>query len=132
MTARLGRRKAQQWLAPLRKTLRDMRHTGETLEADGHLVMEMPDAYIRIDHCIDGFARMIARVLPDAGIAAVYRLRDMIGTQQEMTIADVDAALAEINKIEPLIARVTTCKIKDAVLTESIAIDLEMLGRVTA
>lgn len=123
---RLGRRKAQQWLAPLRQALRNIRTTGEVFEAEGHALMEMPDAFVRIDHCIEGFVRMIARVLPDAGISEICNVRNKIGTSQDMTIAEIDAALAEINVIEPMVGRLSCDAIKAAVKTEVIAIELDI------
>lgn len=122
---RLGRRRAQQWLSPLRQALREIRQTGEITEADGHPVMEMPDAYVRIDHCIEGFTRMIARMLANVELDAIQNVRRKLASDETMTVAELDAALAEINKIEPLVARVSCEKIKEAVLTENIAIELD-------
>jgi len=122
---RLGRKKAQQWLAPLRKAIRTIRTTGDVTEADGHPVMELPDAFARIDYCVAGFSGVIRRVAPGASLVAVAEASRKLTDGQGMTVAEVDAALAELNAVEPLIARASNEQIRDAVITEQIVIELE-------
>ena len=133
MSARVTRKQARAWLAPMRECFGQMR-TGFVTAADGFPVTRLHDGddWVRVDYCIAGFVGMIGRLSPGLGTAAMQRIQSRIEAGALVTTREIDAALSEIRRAEDVLVRMTVKELRSAVRTEQIAIEFEALQREAA
>lgn len=133
MTARVTRKQARAWLAPMRECFGQMR-TGFAPAADGYPVTRLHDAddWARIDYCIAGFVGMIGRLAPGLGTESMRLIQSRIEAGELVTTQEIDAALSEIRRAEDVLVRMTIKELRSAVTTEQIAIEFEALQREAA
>lgn len=130
MTARVTRKQARTWLAPMRECFGQMR-TGFVTAIDDYPVTRMHDAddWIRIDYCIASFVGMIGRLAPRLGTEAMQLIQRRIEAGALVTTQEIDAALSEIRRAEDVLVRMTVQELRSAVTTELIAIEMESVMR---
>ena len=133
MTARVTRKQARTWLAPMRECFGQMR-TGFAPAADGFPVTRLHDGddWVRVDYCIAGFVGLIGRLAPGLSTEAMQRLQRQIEAGKLVTVQDIDAALSEIRRAEDVLVRMTVKELASVVTTEQIAIEFEALQREAA
>ncbi|WP_417070748.1 hypothetical protein [Niveibacterium terrae] len=133
MSARVTRRQARTWLAPMRECFGQMR-TGFAPAANGFPVTRLHDGddWVRIDYCISGFVGMIGRLSPGLSTAAMRRIQSKIEAGELVTTQEIDAALSEIRRAEDVLVKLTVKELASAVTTEQIAIEMEAVMREAA
>ena len=129
-TKRITRRQVQAWFAPIRKALTEIKTTGEveTIRGYAHTRLHTGDDYARLDHCIAGFRGLMERLCPDVDLEPMEKLERKFANGLLLEPSDIDAALGLLKTCEKPLMRCTRAAVKDAVLTEQVAIELEQLG----
>ena len=128
--ARITRRQAQSWLAPMRRTFREMQQTGHTDAVQGYAVTRLHsgDDYARVDFCIAGFRALMARLWPDLDCAPLHKLEKRFAAGVMIERDDLVAAFRLLNDVEKRLMKKTVREVKAAVLAEQIVIEMEALG----
>ncbi len=82
----MTRAEVQQWFDPIRKCFKQMR-LGEVDSIKGFPVTQLgwDDEWARIDMCICGWRESIARMIPDADMAAMIRLEKKLANGAMLT-----------------------------------------------
>lgn len=129
MSARITRRQARAWLAPIRRCFAQMK-SGEVDCVRGYAVTRLHggDDYARIDFCIAGFRALIARLCPDIGCAPLESIEKKLAAGVLLTVGEIDAALALLARSETALLRHTVAAVKSAVLSEQIDIEMDAMG----
>ncbi|HON48061.1 MAG TPA: hypothetical protein PLZ60_09960 [Kiritimatiellia bacterium] len=127
---RITRRQAIAWLSPMRRTLREMVDTGAIDAVRGYAVTRLHDGddYARVDYCCAGFRALINRLWPGIDLAPLARIEKRLAAGLLLERDDLVATLALLNDIEGRLMKKTVREVKDAVLAEQIAIEIEQLG----
>lgn len=126
---RMTRREARAWLAPMRRVLRDILTTGECITHRGYPVTRMPDGgYARVDWCCAGFRALIERLFPGSDTSALARIERRLAAGTPITHAEIEQALATMSRTEDQLVGIPVARVKDAVLTEQICIEIEQAG----
>lgn len=127
---RITRRQAQAWLAPMRKTFREMQQTGEADSVQGYTVTRLHgrDDYVRVDYAIAGFAALMARLWPGLDCAPLAKIEKRLAAGVLIEPADLAAVFSLLNDVEKKLMKKTVREVKDAVLAEQIIIEMEALG----
>lgn len=122
------RRQIRAWLAPMRACFAQMR-SGEVDAIRGYAVTRLhhKDDYARIDFCIAGFRALIDRLLPGFDCASLERLEHRLAAGAPLTVAEVDAGFACLAAAEDALTGIDRARLKGAVLTEQISIELDAL-----
>lgn len=125
----LTRAQVRQWFDPIRKCFAQMK-SGEVDCIKGYPVTQLgwDDEWARIDQCISGWREAVARMIPDADFSALLRMEKKLANGVLLEVKEIDDALALLNQYESKLIRVPRTKIKDAVATQMIAIELDQLG----
>jgi len=121
---RFTRRNARQWLDPLRKSLREMRRTGEIDSVRGYPIIEVTGAACRIDFAVQGFTALLERLRLPCSTSRVKRLAARLAAGVPITVAEVDHALSDLRGAEDALVGIPAARIQSAVLTEQLAIEL--------
>jgi hypothetical protein len=120
----------QAWLAPIRSALAQL-VTGEVDCLKGYPVTTVAyrgGTVARIDHCINGFTAMLARLAPSFPADALNKVSKKLETGVLLTMAEVEAAIRTLNESADLILGFTRRQLKDVALVEQINIEMEMKG----
>lgn len=127
---RITRRQAQAWLAPIRKALRQIADTGEADSVQGYAVTRLhrSDDYARIDYCIAGFRALMGRLWPELDCNPLEKIEKRLAAGIHLEQGDLISAFRLLNDVEKKLMKRTVREVKDAVLAEQIAIELEGLG----
>ena len=128
MTARVTRKQARAWLAPMRECFGQMR-TGFAPAADGFPVTRLHDAddWARIDYCIAGFVGLIARLFPELPTPHMARVQKRLAAGVLVSQSDLDGCLRECREAENHLITVTVAHLQSAVRTEQIAIEFDAM-----
>ena len=126
---RLTRRQACQWLKPVRSCFAEMK-TGECDSIQGYIVTRLHafDSYERTDQCIEGFVGLLNRLALAIDLMPLERLRKRLASGVMLNQKEIDDALHTLNHCEDALVKVTIPRMKDAVATELVAIELDQLG----
>lgn len=127
---RITRRQAQTWLSPIRKSLRQIAETGEVDSVQGYAVTRLHtgDDYARIDYCIAGFRALMGRLWPELDCNPLEKIEKRLAAGIHLEQGDLISAFRLLNDVEKKLMKRTVREVKDAVLAEQIAIELEGLG----
>lgn len=127
---RITRRQAQTWLSPIRKSLRKIAETGEADSVQGYAVTRLHtgDDYARIDYCIAGFRALMGRLWPELDCNPLEKIEKRLAAGIHLEQGDLISAFRLLNDVEKKLMKRTVREVKDAVLAEQIAIELEGLG----
>ena len=124
------RAQARAWLQPLRDAFNEMRQ-GEIDAVKGYAVTKLrwvDEDYARVDHAINGFLGMTARVFPEFDTRALEKVSKKLTNGILLTHEEVDACFRVIGKCEDLLLTVSRQTLKDAAQTEMIRIELDRLA----
>lgn len=126
---RITRRQARQWLAPMRKAFVEMK-SGECDAIRGYAVTRIDhlDDYARTDWAINGFVAVMERLLPDLDVAPLSKVSAKLANGVPLEQREVDAGLGVLARAEDGLIRVPRPVIRDAVMVEQVAIELQRLG----
>ena len=126
---RMTRRQVQAWFIPIRHALKEML-MGEVDSVRGYAVTKLhtSDDYARVDHCIAGFVGVLTRIFPEVTVTSLTRLQKRLACGVPVTEDEIQAALTFLNDIETPLIKADWHKVKDALQTEMIAIELSDLG----
>jgi len=126
---RLTRRQACQWLKPVRDCFAEMK-TGECDSIQGFAVTRLHafDSYERTDQCLEGFIALLERLAIAIDLTPLDRLRKRLANGVMLTQREIDDALRTLNHCEDALVKITIPRMKDAVATELVAIELDQLG----
>lgn len=127
---RITRRQAQTWLSPIRKSLRKIAETGEADSVQGYAVTRLhrSDDYARIDYCIADFRALMGRLWPELDCNPLEKIEKRLAAGIHLEQGDLISAFRLLNDVEKKLMKRTVREVKDAVLAEQIAIELEGLG----
>lgn len=125
---RVTRRQIKSWLAPIRRCFSEMK-TDQVDSIKGYAVTRLDhnDEYARIDFCIAGFRALLARLCPEIMDGELERLEKRLAAGVPLTVSEIDAALALLHRCEDALIKHSVAAIKDAVMIEQIAIELDEL-----
>ena len=126
---RITRRQARAWLSPMRRAFHAMR-AGEVDAIRGYPVTRMHerDDYVRIDFCIAGFRGLIERLRIPVDLDPLFAIEKRLAAGVLLDVRGIDEALALLRTVEDQLLRFSRAQVKDAVLTEQVAIELEAHG----
>lgn len=129
MSKRVTRRQIRSWLSPMRRTFAEIK-SGEVDAIRGYAVtrLDEKDSYARIDFCIAGFRALIARLCPAIDCSPLERIEKKLAAGSPLTVSEINEALTLLNHCENELIKTTVSDLKDAVLTEQIAIELDALA----
>lgn len=129
MAKKITRRKAAQWLAPMRAAFQQMK-TGEVDSIRGYAVTKLHhrDDYARIDFCIAGFRALISRLFPDIELSDLEKIERRLAAGVPIAYQDIDCALSILRRVEDSMVGIHQSVVTDAVLTEQIIIEVEQKG----
>lgn len=127
---RVTRRQAKAWLRPIRDCFAQIK-TGYVDAVAGYAVSRLhaSDDYARTDYCIAGFRGLISRAFPELDAAPLLRIEKKLANGVPMTIAEIDDCLRILKLCEDEMTGYPASKLKDAVVTEQIAIELEEIEK---
>lgn len=130
---KITRRQARAWLSPMRRAPHAMR-AGEIAAVRGYPVTRLHerDDYVRIDYCIAGFRGLIERLKISVDLTPLAMIEKRLAAGVLLTVADINAALAQLKEVEKRMIKISLAEVKDAVLTEQVAIEVEQLGMTEA
>lgn len=125
---RITRRQARAWLAPMRRCFGEIKQ-GEVDAIRGYPVTRLDDSdeYTRIDWCIAGFRGLIDRLCAEIDTRPLLAVEKKLAAGVAMTVAEIDAAMAVLKRCENALLRHSVAVVKDAVLTEQVAIELDRM-----
>lgn len=124
---RVTRRQTKSWLAPIRKCFADLK-TGEVDAINDYAAtrLDNDDTYARIDFCIAGFRGLLDRLCPQIDVAQLEDIQTKLANQELLTVAEIDSVLTVLHQCEDALIRLPYATIKSAVLTEQIAIEMDV------
>lgn len=124
------RAQAKAWLAPMRKAFVEML-SGEVDAYRGYAITRIHYAdndFARIDHAINGFTALIARLMPDFDLAPITRISKKLENGILLEAREVHEALALLKCCEDQLIKFKRSDLSDAANTEMINIELERMG----
>lgn len=124
------RAQAKAWLAPIRKSLIEMR-SGEVDAYRGYAITRIHHAdndFARIDHAINGFTALLDRLAPDLDTSALKKVSKKLEAGILLEHNEIDACFAVLNACEDRLITFRRCDLTDAANTEMVNIELERLG----
>ena len=124
------RAQAKAWLAPIRKAFVEML-SGEVDSHRGYAITRIHHAdndFARIDHAINGFTALIARLMPDFDLAPIGRISKKLEAGILLESKEVHEALALLKRCEDQLIKFKRSELSDAANTEMINIELERMG----
>lgn len=126
--AKLTRRQAKAWLAPMRKCITQMQ-SGYAEAARGYAVTQLQEGsdYVRIDQCIAGFAGLIHRIFPALDTSAMDRIQRRLASGVLVSQNDLSETLRLLRTVEDCLITKTVAEIQSAVTTEEIQIELDAI-----
>ncbi len=122
---------AKDWLLPMRRCLLDILRTGTAVEVDGRAmtVSHGGQEYVPINDCCAGFRGLIDRLFNgDVDSSPLRMIEERVSAGELLTESMVLDGLRFFNRVEYLLMRKTVAEVKDAVLVESIQIELDEMG----
>ena len=131
------REKAQIIAAPMR-ALMDLLATGEAYEADGRVVMSMPDIderfaeraeWVEVPPAIEGWRDCWKRLAPDISTYYLGVLAARLRDDKPITPRLVEQARAEFDSTVARIPEIEDGRISSAIVTTQIAWEVEKLQR---
>lgn len=84
--------------------------------------------FARIDHAINGFTALIARLMPDFDLAPIARISKKLEAGILLEAKEVHEALAMIKRCEDRLIKFRRFELVEAANVEMINIELERLG----
>lgn len=126
---RMTRRQAQAWLLPIRTAFKEMK-AGYVDSIRGYPVTRLDeyDLWERIDHCLAGFRCLCSRLFPGLDVSALVRVEKKLDAGLPLTVEELNACLTTFHYCEDLLVGMDIRVVKDAVVTEQVAIEIEKLG----
>ena len=126
---RMTRRQVEAWFIPIRSALREMM-SGEVDSIQGYAVTRLhtSDDYARVDHCIAGFVGVLSRIFDGLDVSMLTKIQKRLANGAPLTEIDVQAALDFLKSLETPLIKADWHKIKNALQTEMIQIELSELG----
>lgn len=126
---RMTRRQVEAWFIPIRSALREMM-SGEVDSIQGYAVTRLhtSDDYARVDHCIAGFVGVLSRIFDGLDVSMLTKIQKRLANGAPLTEIDVQAALDFLKSLETPLIKTDWHKIKNALQTEMIQIELSELG----
>ena len=126
---RMTRRQVDAWFVPIRAALREML-SGEVDSIQGYAVTRLhtSDDYARVDHCIAGFVGVLSRIFDGLDVSMLTKIQKRLANGAPLTEIDVQAALDFLKSLETPLIKADWHKIKNALQTEMIQIELSELG----
>ncbi len=124
------RAQAKAWLAPIRKAFVEML-SGEVDSHRGYAITRIHHAdndFARIDHAINGFTALIARLMPDFDISSVAKISKKLEAGILLEAKEVHDALAMLKRCEDGLIKFKRHELTDAANTEMTRIEFERLG----
>lgn len=124
------RSQAKAWLAPIRKAFVEML-SGEVDAHRGYAITRIHHAdndFARIDHAINGFTALIARLMPDFDLAPIARISKKLEAGILLEAKEVHEALALLKRCEDRLITFKRSELTAAANTEMIVIELERSG----
>ena len=131
------REKAQIIAAPMR-ALMDLLATGEAYEADGRVVMRMPDIderfaeraeWVEVPPAIEGWRDCWQRLAPDISTYYLGVLAARLRDDKPITPRLVEQARAEFDRTVARILEIEDGRISSAIVTTQIAWEVERMQR---
>lgn len=89
--------------------------------------LDIADEYTRIDWCIAGFRGLIDRLCAEIDTRALLSVEKKLASGVAMEVSEIDAALVVLKRCEDALLRHSIAVVKDAVLTEQVAIELDRM-----
>lgn len=132
MSARLTRRQAQQWLAPLRETLVRLRQRGEIDTTHGLPALRIAGKNHSLSHALPGFAALLARVAPACSISTTSDVARSLEAGEPITYEQIDTALRELRAAENALTGLRCSTFVRAAQTEEIRISMQAALREAA
>lgn len=122
------RKQIQQWLKPIRSAFSEMM-TGEVDAIRGYAVTRLHtgDDYARIDFCINGFAGMLDRLIPDFDIGPMKLVSRKLAAGTPLTLEEVQSCMTILDDCENRMLKLTRQQLLDAAIAEQIKIEFEQL-----
>lgn len=126
---RMTRRQVEAWFIPIRSALREMM-SGEVDSIQGYAVTRLHtgDDYARVDHCIAGFVGVLSRIFDGLDVSMLTKIQKRLANGAPLTEIDVQAALDFLKSLKTPLIKADWHKIKNALQTEMIQIELSELG----
>ena len=124
------RSQAQAWLAPIRKAFNEMR-TGEVDSVRGYAITRIhwkDEDYARVDHCINGFLALFARLAPGFDTSAMRKVSKKLEHGVLIEYHEVDACFVTLNACEDLLLTFKRADLIEASQVEMINIEMERMG----
>ena len=124
------RKQARAWLEPIRRAFAEMR-SGYVDSHRGYAITRIhwaDEDFARIDHAINGFTALMKRLMPELDIGAMDKVSRKLEAGVLLTLEELDACSALLNRAEDLLLKFRRCDLVDAANTEMIAIEVERLG----
>lgn len=125
-----SRKQARAWLAPIRAAFNELAG-GEIDAVRGYPITRIHYAdedYARVDHAINGFLALIARLMPDLDTVPMSKVSKKLEAGILMTPEEIQACFVLLNTVEDRLLTFTRQQLKDAAQTEQIIIELEAIG----
>jgi hypothetical protein len=125
----ITRKQARAWLAPMRNAINTMK-SGEVESIRCYAVTRLHwnDRWERVDWCCAGFRCLINRLTPSLDTTPIRKVENKLANGVPLTVQELDDVNALLNRIEDTLLSYPYDKVKDAVLTEQINIEIEQLG----
>lgn len=124
------RAQAKAWLAPIRNAFLELR-SGEIDAYRGYAITRIHWAdtdFARVDHCINGFVAMLARLNPEFDCSSLSRVSKKLEIGVLLKHSEIDQCFTLMNRCEDLLLTFTREQLKAAALTEQVNIELERTG----
>ena len=123
------RAQAKAWLKPIRDSFAQMR-SGYVDAIQGYAVTRLhnDDEYVRIDFCINGFAAIIERLMPDLSAEVMHQVSQKLANKMPLTEDEIDSCSALLNACEDRLIKLPRKTLLDASMAEQVAIEFERLG----
>lgn len=122
------RRQMQQFIAPVREALKQMR-TGEVDSIKGYPVFkDWQGEWSRIDWAMNGFVSMVRRANSALDMYIFDKLAIKLANGTVLTIPEIDMALGRLKEVESALTKVTRGRLKECVIHEQIDIEVSAHG----
>ncbi len=122
-------RDAKVWrtFGPLYKLVRDLRE-GDVDAIKGEPVLVAWGEYMSIAHTLTGFSGCFKRIAPEADLSIFDKLAKRLHNGAPITEDDVNQLEQALQLIEKIYRATPLSQLKQAILTEQIAIELDAAG----
>lgn len=119
--------KVRRTFGPLYQLVKDLRQ-GEIDAIKGEPVLIAWGEYMSIAHTLTGFAGCFRRIAPEADLSIFDRIAARLHHGTPLTESDVDMLELALRQVEAIYRTTPLAKLKQAIMTEQIQIELDALG----